>query len=65
MATKEVLTVFLTWDGGRSTPVIQAVKGPKARYVNDSHLLPRSSYRKALGDGVRTITYGAHTPHNC
>ena len=24
-------------------------------------LIPRSSYRKAIGEGVRTITYGAHT----
>ena len=53
---KENLTVFFTWDGGRSSPVIQAVKGPKARstytnqtnesfnaYVNASRLLPRSS----------------------
>ena len=30
-------------------------------YLNDHHLVPRSSYRKAIGEGVRTITYGAHT----
>ena len=29
--------------------------------LNDPHLVPRSSYRKAIGEGVRTITYGAHT----
>ena len=30
-------------------------------YLNDHHLVPRSSYRKAIGEGARTITYGAHT----
>ena len=31
------------------------------RYSSDKKFLPRSIYRKAIGDGVRTITYGAHT----
>ena len=30
-------------------------------YLNDHHLVPRSTYRKAIGEGMRTITYGAHT----
>ena len=30
-------------------------------YLNDPQLIPRSTYRKAIGDGVRTITNGAHT----
>ena len=29
-------------------------------YLNDHHLVPCSSHRKAIGEGVRTITYGAH-----
>ena len=31
------------------------------RYSSDKKLLPRSTHRKAIGKGVRTITYGAHT----
>ena len=30
-------------------------------YLNDKNMVPRSAYRKAIGDGIRTITYGAHT----
>ena len=30
-------------------------------YGNDPKLIPRSTYRKNVGDGIRTITYGAHT----
>ena len=30
-------------------------------FLNDPQLVPRSSYRKAIGEGIRTITYGAHT----
>ena len=28
-------------------------------YLNDPTLIPRSIYRKNVGDGVRTISYGA------
>ena len=28
---------------------------------NDPKLIPRSTCRKNVGDGIRTITYGAHT----
>ena len=71
---KEVLTVFFSWE---EDPVVQAVAvtvtpGDKTRYEaisteilqqysNNSRLIPRSTYRKAIGEGVRTITYGAHT----
>ena len=30
-------------------------------YFNDPMLIPRCTYRKAIGEGVRPITYGAHT----
>ena len=30
-------------------------------YLNDAQLVPRSSYRKVIGEGVRAIAYGAHT----
>ena len=30
-------------------------------YGNDPKLIPRSTYRKNVGEGIRTITYGAHT----
>ena len=30
-------------------------------YGNASKLIPRSTYRKNVGEGIRTITYGAHT----
>ena len=30
-------------------------------YCNDPKLIPRSTYRKNVGEGIRTITYGAHT----
>ena len=29
-------------------------------FLNDHHHVPRSTYRKAI-EGVRTVTYGAHT----
>ena len=32
-----------------------------AEILTNLRLIPRSTYRKAIGDGVRTITYGAHT----
>ena len=31
------------------------------QYSQNIRLIPRSTYRKAIGEGVRTITYGAHT----
>ena len=31
------------------------------QYSQNVRLIPRTSYRKAIGDGIRTITYGAHT----
>ena len=71
---KEVLTVFFSWE---ENPIVQAMStvtppGDKTRYEAISvellqqysqnlRLIPRSTYRKAIGDGVRTITYGAHT----
>ena len=30
-------------------------------YGNDPKLIPRSTYRKNVGEGIRTISYGAHT----
>ena len=30
-------------------------------YGNDPKLIPRSTYRRNVGDGIRTITYGADT----
>ena len=71
---KEVLTVFFYWDPERTDHMINyiACSLDSEMYLtitsellnlllNDSHLVPRSSYRKAIGEGVRTITYGAHT----
>ena len=71
---KKVLTVFFSWE---ETPIIQSVSskatpGDKARYdaisaeilqqySQNIRFIPRSTYRKAIGEGVRTITYGAHT----
>ena len=71
---KEVLTVFFSWE---ETPVVQSVSstvdpGDKARYEAISveilqqysqniRLIPRSTYRKAIGEGVRTKSNGAHT----
>ena len=71
---KEVLTIFFYWDGARVLPSINAVKATKGKsqylsitndlfnlYGNDPKLIPRSTYRKSVGEGIRTITYGAHT----
>ena len=71
---KEVLTIFFYWDGTRVLPSINAVKATKGKsqyltltndlfnlYENDPKLIPRSTYRKNVGEGIRTITYGAHT----
>ena len=71
---KEVLTIFFYWDGARVLPSVNAVKATKGKsqylsltndlfnlYENDSKLIPRSTYRKNVGEGIRTITYGAHT----
>ena len=30
-------------------------------YMSNDRFIPRSTYRKSIGDGIRTITYGAHT----
>ena len=71
---KEILTVFFYWDGDRVLPSVNAVKATKGKsqylsitndlfnmYGNDPKLVPRSTYRKNVGEGIRTITYGAHT----
>ena len=71
---KEILTVFFYWDGDRILPSVNAVRATKGKsqylsltndllnmYGNDPKLIPRSTYRKNAGDGIRTITYGAHT----
>ena len=71
---KEVLTVFFYWDSHRPQASINYIAASTDQesylaitqdllniYLNDSLLIPRSTYRKAIGDGVRTITYGAHT----
>ena len=71
---KEVLTVFFYWDPERTDHMVNyiACSLDLEMYLsitsellnlllNDPHLVPRSSYRKAIGEGVRTITYGAHT----
>ena len=71
---KEVLTIFFYWDGARVLPSINLVKATKGKslyltltndlfnmYGNDPKLIPRSTYRKNVGEGIRTITYGAHT----
>ena len=71
---KEVLTVFFYWDSHRpqaSINYVAASTDPESYlaitqdllniYLNDPLLIPRSTYRKAIGEGVRTITYGAHT----
>ena len=71
---KEVLTVFFYWNTERTEILVNFVAcsldlelhlnitGELLNlYLNDNHLVPRSSYRKAIGEGVRTITSGAHT----
>ena len=71
---KETLTVFLYWDGERSSPSLNVVRETKGKllylsltndlfnlYSNDPKLIPRSTYRKNVGEGSRTITYSAHT----
>ena len=71
---KEVLTVFFYWDPERTDHMVNyiACSLDLEMYLsitsellnlllNDPHLVPRSSYRKAIGEGIRTITYGAHT----
>ena len=71
---KEVLTVFFYWDGDRVSPSLNVVKATKGRsqylsitndlcnmYGNDHKLIPWSTYRKNVGEGIRAITYGAHT----
>ena len=71
---KEVLTIFFYWDSDRSQVSVNYVEASIDQdsylavtqdllniYFNDPMLIPRSTYRKAIGEGVRTITYGAHT----
>ena len=71
---KEVLTVFFYWDPERTNTLVRYVTCSLDHesymeilgellnvYLNDHHLIPRSTYRKAIGEGIRTITYGAHT----
>ena len=69
---KEVLTIFFYWDNYRFQLSINYVAASIDQdsylavtqdllniYFSDPMLIPRSSYRKAIGEGVRT--YGAHT----
>ena len=71
---KEILTIFFYWDGNRVSPSVNTVRATKGKsqyltltsdllhkYCNDPKLIPRSTYRKNVGEGIRTITYGAHT----
>ena len=71
---KEILTIFFYWDGNRVLPSLNTVRATKGKsqyltltndlfnmYGNDPKLIPRSTYRKNVGEGIRTITYGAHT----
>ena len=71
---KEVLTVFFYWDPERTDFMVNHTECSLDLelylsitsellnlFLNDPQLAPRSSYRKAIGEGVRTITYGAHT----
>ena len=71
---KEILTVFFYWDGDRVLPSVNTVRATKGKsqylaltndlfnmYGNDPKLIPRSTYRKNVGEGIRTIAYGAHT----
>ena len=69
-----MLTIFFYWDSYRSQVLVNFVEASIDQdsylavtqdllniYFNDPMLIPRSTYRKAIGEGVRTITYGAHT----
>ena len=71
---KEVLTIFFYWDNYHSQVSLNYVEASIDQdsylavtqdllniYFNDPMLIPRSTYRKAIGEGMRTITYGAHT----
>ena len=71
---KEVLTVFFSWEEVSIVQTVSSIATPgdKVRYEAISaeilqqysqnvRLIPRTSYRKATGDGIRTITHGAHT----
>ena len=62
---KEVLTVFFDWDPERTNVMVNYVACSLDRelylnitsellnlFLNDHHLVPRSSYRKAIGEGV-------------
>ena len=67
------MTVFFSWEETPTAHAMSVVASPgdKTRYEARSELLqqysqnirliPRSTYRKAIGEGVRTRTYGAHT----
>ena len=67
---KEILTIFFYWDGNRVSPSANTVRATKGKsqyltltddlfnmYCNDPKLIPRSTYRKNVGEGVRTITH--------
>ena len=64
---KEILTVLFLLGWRTVVNVAKATKGQSTNltltndlfnlYSNDPKLLPRSTYRKNVGDGVRTITY--------
>ena len=67
---KEILTVFFYWDNYRPSVSLNFVEVSTDQesyltltqdllnlYLNDPQLIPRSPYRKAIGEGVRTITW--------
>ena len=72
--SKEVLTLFFYWDPEILNPMVNYVACSLDHesymdiagellnvYLNDHHLTPRSTYRKAIGECICTITYGAPT----
>ena len=73
---KEVLTVFFSWEETPTVHAMSTIKSREIKqdmkqylencctsnqYSQNTRLIPRSTYRKAMGEGVRTITHGAHT----
>ena len=70
---KEVLTVFFFWDPERTDHMVNyiacsldlemylSITSELLNVLLNNPLVLRSSYRKPIGEGVRTITYGAHT----
>ena len=73
-SASEVLTLFFCWDAERENVMFNSIAVSTDHsacleltwelinsYLHDNQLVPRSTYRKAIGEGIRTITYGAHT----